>query len=85
MLRGPGYRRLVKDLNELLSSEAKESPAALQRSHLENPTYEQSQWSAALQMRAQLDQLFKDLDREFPLDPATTDQQSRLAFIRRHR
>jgi hypothetical protein len=72
ILRGPGYIRLVGDLHRLLDSEQEESLVAVKRGNMENPTYAQSQWSAALQLRSELDKRFDELKLNATLECKTT-------------
>jgi hypothetical protein len=80
ILRGPGYRRLVDDLHGLLGDEEEESLVSVKRGTLENPTYAQSQWSAALQLRGELDKRFKELESTVALECTTTDKHITASF-----
>jgi hypothetical protein len=75
ILRGPGYKRLMDELHGRLDNERDQSLAAVRRGNLEKPTYAQSQWAAALQLRSQLDKRFQELESKVALDCTTTDNQ----------
>ena len=75
ILRGPGYKRLMDELHSRLDNERDQSLAAVRRGNLEKPTYAQSQWAAALQLRNQLDKRFQELESKVALDCTTTDSQ----------
>jgi hypothetical protein len=75
ILRGPGYKRLMKELHTRLDNERDQSLAAVRRGNVEKPTYAQSQWAAALQLRSQLDRRFQELESKVALDCTTTDNQ----------
>lgn len=64
ILRGPGYKRLVGALDRLLDGDHDESLAAVKQGDLHNPTYAQSQWSAAVQLRDELDKRFAELEEK---------------------
>ena len=72
ILRGPGYVRLVGALDNLLDGDHEESLVAVKRGNFDNPTYAQSQWSAALQLRDELDKRFKELKDKVSLECKTT-------------
>ena len=72
--------RLVGDLHRLLDSEQEESLVAVKRGDMENPTYAQSQWSAALQLRSELDKRFEELKLNATLECKTTGNRITAAI-----
>jgi hypothetical protein len=80
VLRGPGYTRLVGALDKLLDGDHEESLVAVKRGILDNPTYAQSQWSAALQLRDELDKRFKELKDNVSLECEWTGKRITASF-----
>jgi hypothetical protein len=80
ILRGPLYRRLVGALDSLLDGDHEESLAAVKRGNLDNPTYAQSQWSAALQLRDELDKSFAELESKVSLECESTGKRITAGF-----
>jgi hypothetical protein len=80
VLRGPGYTRLVGALDKLLDGDHEESLVAVKRGILDNPTYAQSQWSAALQLRDELDKRFKELKDNVSLECKWTGKRITASF-----
>jgi hypothetical protein len=80
ILRGPGYTRLVGALDKLLDGEHEEALVAVKRGILANPTYAQSQWSAALQLRDELDKRFKELKNKVSLECKSTGRRITAGF-----
>jgi hypothetical protein len=68
ILRGPTYTTLVPKLNHVLDCKAKEPLNKARRGELQNPTYEESQWLAAVQLRDSLNARFSRLKADFPLE-----------------
>jgi hypothetical protein len=73
ILRGPMYIQLNHRLNELLDCKRKQLLGEATRGEIQDPTYEERQWFAALQLRGSLDDRFKLLERDFPLECVATD------------
>jgi hypothetical protein len=69
ILRGPTYIHLNHKLTSLLNCKEKE----LLGDAIQNPTYEERQWFAALQLRGSLNDRFKLLETNFPLECVATD------------
>jgi hypothetical protein len=80
ILRGPGYVRLVGALDSLLDGDHEEALVAVKRGNLDNPTYAQSQWSAALQLRDELDKRFKELKDKVSLECKSTGNRITAGF-----
>jgi hypothetical protein len=81
ILRGPTYATLVPKLNDILDCKARESLLKAKRSEMQNPTYEESQWLAALQSRNSLNTRFDRLKAAFPLECFATNDRLVTANI----
>lgn len=67
ILRGPGYLRLMKELSELLERKRRELLPASGQGDEWNPSYENREWFAALQLDQPLRESFAALEKRFPL------------------
>ena len=72
--------RLVGALDKLLDGDHEEALVAVKRGILNNPTYAQSQWSAALQLRDELDKRFKELKDKVGLEIKSTGRRITAGF-----
>jgi hypothetical protein len=81
ILRGPVYTALVPKINEVLNCKAKGPLEKARRGETPNPTYEDSQWLAALQLRDSLNTRFDRLKRDFPLECFAIDDRIVTAKI----
>jgi hypothetical protein len=59
-----------------------ESLVAVKHGNMEKPTYAQSQWSAALQLRSELDKRFDELKLNATLECKTTGNRITAASLR---
>jgi hypothetical protein len=75
ILRGPTYRALIPRLNQVLDCNAKGPLDKTQRGEMRNPTYRESQWLAALQLRDSLNTRFQRLQADFPLEYFAQDDR----------
>jgi hypothetical protein len=73
ILRGPTYLALIPRLNKVLDCNAREHLDKAQRGAMRSPTYEESQWLAALQLRKPLNIRFQRLKADFPLNCFAND------------
>jgi hypothetical protein len=78
ILRGPQYTVIVKRLNDQLRHQGRVLPGTVP-SEAHYPTYEESQWAAALQSLPALNARFETLRDQFPLDCARIDD--RIAVV----
>jgi len=68
ILRGPTYTALVAKLNRVLDCKSKELFGTASPGEMQDPTYAESQWLAAFQLRAPLKTHFDRLRAAFPLE-----------------
>ncbi len=73
ILRGPQYTALVQHLNDILQYQANILFHSASSRAIHYPTYEETQWHAALQSLPTLNARFEVLRSRFPLDCAPTD------------
>lgn len=70
ILRGPQYMALIKRLNDLLRHQRQALFHSAQSQVMHYPSYEETQWSAALQSLPALNARFEALRAQFPLNCA---------------
>jgi hypothetical protein len=81
ILRGPTYAGLVQKINALLDCRAKGPLDRAQHGEMRDPTYEEAQWLAALQLRDSLNSRFDRLKADFPLECVATGDRLVTAKI----